>query len=442
MEKTTPYYPAKGLELKTKENSRSVVDVRGYTVESFLEAYRKEGSVFRTEVNGIEEIVFGGLDANEKAWRSPDSWSYNEAVAVFREELSDLHVTQLDRADHRRKRRLLNKAFRPSSVMESMGAIAEQINLGLQGLVGQEVELHEALMRVYTKAQSVSSIKEAIPDEMVAKMVDFEEGFLGALFMKDEERSMIYTRASYTDLKSDVLGFLHSIVKRRLDGATADDLLDKIIHQKTSSSIEPLSEKELIYDAYLLLIAGTGNTSKTIAYCLNALAEDPEWTERLREEIGDFDIASMAAGMTDFPLLKATVMEAERLFPAAPVLPRMPQDDMDFLGHPLAKGTHCLHLVALMHFDETIYEDPFDFKPQRWLDNEYPKQAHGTFGGGSHVCLGINVARLQMPITLAYLLSGYDFKITQGPRVEHYAYPDEIDSKTMRMNIELTPRKK
>ena len=435
-----PAYPPELLEKKGARNSQAMIDFRGYTVESFLRAYRDCGPIFKTKVNGLDEVVFGGLQANEEAWRRPDEWSYSEAVRVFREELSSLHLTQLDREPHRRKRRLLNKAFKTSSIMASLPQIAEQIRLGLKRINGVEVELHEVLMEVYTKAQSVSSIKETLSDHMVRKMVDFEEGFIGALFLNDQERALVYSRSKYTNLKSEVLSYLHGIVRKRLNGEIADDLLDAIIHQKTSSSIEPLSEEELIYDAYLLLVAGTGNTSKTLCYCLYELAKNPEWTAKLIEELGQFDASSMARGMSNFPLLKATLMEAERLFPAAPVLPRVPFGDLEFLGHELTPKMHCLHLVSLMHFDDSVYEDPFLFKPQRWIDNEYPKLAHGTFGGGSHVCLGMNVARIQLPITLGYLLSNYNFSITKEPRKEHYAFHNEVDSMTVRMNIVLSSK--
>ncbi|MEC9227409.1 MAG: cytochrome P450 [Verrucomicrobiota bacterium] len=432
-----PYYAPNLLEKRTESNSQVAIDFRGYTIESFLNAYRECGPVYRTHINGLEEIIVGGLEANDEAWRCPDQWSYSEAVKVFREELSDLHLTQLDREPHRRKRRLLNKAFKTSSIMDNLPQIAEEIQRGLEALAGEEVELHEALMEIFTRSQSVSSIKEKIPEEMVKKMVAFEEGFLGALFLKDTERARIYSRAGYKEIKKEVLTYLHEIILKRLEGNRAEDLLDTILHQRTSNTIEPLSEKELIYDAYLLLIAGTGNTSKTLCYCLNELASNPEWTTQLVEEIGDFKVDSMARGMADFPLLKATIMEAERLFPAAPVLPRVPAEDMDFIGHHLNKGTHCLHMLTLMHFDESIYEDPFQFKPQRWLDHSYPKQAHGTFGGGSHICLGMNVARIQMPITLGFLLSNYNFTVTKTPKKENYKFPNEVDSSTVRMNVRL-----
>ena len=435
-----PYHQPVLLAKKTDSNSRVAIDFRGYTVESFLNAHHTCGSVYRTEINGLEEIIIGGVEVNEEAWRRPDDWSYSEAVKVFREELSDLHLTQLDRELHRRKRRLLNKAFKTSSVMDSLPQIALEIQRGIEAIADVEVEMHEALMEIFIRAQSVCSVKEIIPDGMLKKMVAFEEGFLGALFLNDKDRASVYSRTGYKEMKNEVLSYLHDIIHKRMRGESADDLLDTIIHQRTSSAFKPLSEEELIYDAYLLLIAGTGNTSKTLCYCLNELANNPEWMSRLVEEIGDFKVDSLAQGMTNFPLLKATIMEAERLFPAAPVLPRVPAEDMDFLGHHLKKGSHCLHMLSLMHFDESIYEEPFQFKPQRWLEHNYPRQAHGTFGGGSHVCLGMNVARIQMPITLGFLLSKFDFTVIKPPRKENYKFPNEVDSSTVRMAVRLNSK--
>lgn len=440
-EQSPPVYPAERLERHSSGDSATPIHFRGYTAESLLRAYRTAGSVFRTEINGVSEIVLAGMEANEQAWRSPDNWSYHHAVAVFREELSKVHLTQLDGSAHRRKRRLLNKGFKNSSVLSGMATTAGVIADGLEAMVGKEVELHEELMKVFTRAQAASSVKIDLDDAAVERMVDFEEGFIGALFMTEAERELVYNRAAYVGKKEVVLNQLHTIVKERLDGQSKDDLLDAVIHQKTSESIDPLSEEELIYDAYLMLIAGTGNTSKLLSYLVNTLAENPGLIAELREEIGDFDASRMARGMQEFPLLKATLMETERLFPAAPVLPRVPARDIEFLGFPLAEGRHCLHMVALMHFDETVYEDPFTFKPRRWLENDYPKAAHGTFGGGSHVCLGMNVTRIQMPLTIAYLLSRYDFEVTQPPRMENYAYPGEVDSQTLRLNVQLSKRK-
>jgi cytochrome P450 len=437
MIETIPTNTAAQLVRHSRDHSQTPISFRGYTAESLLAAYREAGPVFRTEFNGETVLILAGIDANEAAWRNPDSWSYHHAVAVFREELSEKHLTQLDREPHRRKRRLLNKGFKNSAVMSGMGQMAAAIEEGLAELQGREVELHHELMKIFTRAQAASSVKESLSGEEIASMVDFEEGFIGALFMKDDERELVYNRASYLEVKTRVLDRLREIVRQRLSRDTIEDLLDEVIQQKTSSAVEPLTEEELVYDCYLMLIAGTGNTAKLTAYLLDALSRDPQWTEKLKTELGAFEASDLAQGMKNHPLLKATVMETERMFPAAPVLPRVPAEDIEFLGYAIPAGTRCLHMASLMHFDDSVYEDPFSFKPQRWLDHDYPRSAHGTFGGGSHTCIGLNVARLQIPLTIAMILSKYDFSITKPPAVEHYAYPGEIDSTTLRMNIIL-----
>ena len=51
-----PAYPPELLEKKGARNSQAMVDFRGYTVESFLRAYRDCGPIFKTKVNGLDEL--------------------------------------------------------------------------------------------------------------------------------------------------------------------------------------------------------------------------------------------------------------------------------------------------------------------------------------------------------------------------------------------------
>ena len=134
--------------------------------------------------------------------------------------------------------------------MAGMATTAKTIDEGLKAIEGKETELHHHLMNVLTKAQSRTSVTVDLTDAEIDQMVDFEEGFIGALFMKAHERELIYNRASYLDIKTNVLTRLHGIIKERLDRKEPKDLLDEIIQQK-ATRVEPLSEEELIYDCYL-----------------------------------------------------------------------------------------------------------------------------------------------------------------------------------------------
>ncbi len=131
-------------------------------------------------------------------------------------------------------------------------------------------------------------------------------------------------------------------------------------------------------------------------------------------ELQENPIIDSRDGMAPYPKLKNTIMEVERLQPVAYFHVRTTAEPVAFQGYRLPKGTEILHIQGLCHFLEEIYEEPFAFNPRRWDGREYPRKAHGSFGGGTHVCLGINLARIQTPLILAHLLGEnnleFDFK--------------------------------
>ena len=40
---------------------------------------------------------------------------------------------------------------------------------------------------------------------------------------------------------------------------------------------------------------------------------------------------------------------------------------------------------------------------------------HGTFGGGEHACVGLNLARVGSCLAVASIVSRYDMKFVSGP---------------------------
>ena len=60
-----------------------------------------------------------------------------------------------------------------------------------------------------------------------------------------------------------------------------------------------------------------------------------------------------------------------------------------------------------MHTNESIFPDPFVFKPERWLnDPKGPDDMHPlsnymvTFGRGSRACIGMQLAYMEMYIEI------------------------------------------
>jgi cytochrome P450 len=65
--------------------------------------------------------------------------------------------------------------------------------------------------------------------------------------------------------------------------------------------------------------------------------------------------------------------------------------------------------------DETIFESPEEFHPERWLA-ENPDLAriskfYMPFGRGSRMCVGLNLAQAELYIILATLFNKFDFDL-------------------------------
>ena len=396
-----PAYESLGLITKTD----------GLEQFDHLRAYRELGPIYQLQFRGERWVAIAGLEANEVAWRNPDAWNYEDALVPFREVMGPSHVTQLDREPHRRKRRNLKNGFAMSAIARQIPEIDRTVAEELGKHTDQPLNLHDFFMKTLTVANSRTVIQCELDAAAVDIFIKFEEEFIKGTSM-GEARHHHYQKPEFVKNREFVFGFLDALVTRRLAGERVGDNFQEMIDDRRERG-EPLDKSELIPEAYLLLMAGTGNTAKMLNCGLQKLTERPDWLLRLNEEIATYEPESLLRGMSSFPLLKATLMEMERLFPTAAVLSRVVYEPFVFADYELPKGTKVLHLQTIPHFLEEIYEDPYQFLPERWLDREYSRKAMGTFGGSTHICLGINLVRIHMPVVVANLLRNYVLQLPQ-----------------------------
>jgi cholest-4-en-3-one 26-monooxygenase len=82
-------------------------------------------------------------------------------------------------------------------------------------------------------------------------------------------------------------------------------------------------------------------------------------------------------------------------------------------GQEIAKGDKVVMWYISAHRDENVYEDPFKFDITRTANE------HVAFGGGgTHFCLGANLARAELRILFAEVLKRIpDMKMTGEPDI-------------------------
>ncbi|DAA16424.1 TPA: cytochrome P-450 steroid 21 hydroxylase-like [Bos taurus] len=107
------------------------------------------------------------------------------------------------------------------------------------------------------------------------------------------------------------------------------------------------------------------------------------------------------------PLLNATIAEVLRLRPVVPLaLPHRTTRPSSIFGYDIPEGMVVIPNLQGAHLDETVWEQPHEFRPDRFLEPGANPSAL-AFGCGARVCLGESLARLELFVVLLRLLQAF-----------------------------------
>jgi cytochrome P450 family 142 subfamily A polypeptide 1 len=163
---------------------------------------------------------------------------------------------------------------------------------------------------------------------------------------------------------------------------TADELPDIALGREASDAFTALHNDELIKLMVVLLVAGNETTRNGISGGMQLLIENPDEKQKL---------------IDDPSLLNAAVEEMLRVVTPIHSFGRTVTQDTELRGKQLERGQKILLAYPSANRDEDEFEDPDSFRIDR-------NPAHLSFGIGSHFCLGANLARMEMRLTLEQVL--------------------------------------
>jgi cytochrome P450 len=205
------------------------------------------------------------------------------------------------------------------------------------------------------------------------------------------------------------------------NGEQRDDVLAMLLAARHEDG-SPMSKQELRDELMTLLVAGHETTASELSWAFERLARTPRVVEELKSAVDSDDGDAY---------LTATAQETLRRRPVLPqAAPRLVKQPMEIGGFTYPEGVCLAANGYLIHHDPAIYPDPYEFRPERFLDEPPGTYTWIPFGGGRRRCLGASFAMLEMKIVLRAVFA----------RAEPVSAPSPMEG-ARRRSITLSPRR-
>lgn len=184
------------------------------------------------------------------------------------------------------------------------------------------------------------------------------------------------------------------------------------------------------------LFAAQQNSGINLAWVLVHLANHPGWAAKAREEINAVTkkyfsddctplmerlaMLPLEAWESEFPTLELCLRDSIRLHSLGACFRK------NISGKDLKLGTNetipdetfVSYHINNIHLDPTVYPDPMQWDPARYLpdraEDKKKSLAWVGWGAGRHPCLGIKFAKLEQNIVVAFFLAMFYFELSDS----------------------------
>lgn len=292
----------------------------------------------------------------------------------------------MDPPRHVRLRRLVNKGFTPRAVAAMEDHIREIVTEILDDIAARG------------RCDFVTDVAALLPLAVICGMMGVEKKDWGLMFELTNKVLGSGDPEYQTDVPPErrgtidasrttaIQGFMRMLqfwtgllAERRKE--RRDDLVSLLCDSEMDG--EALSDEDILWFAFLLIVAGNETTRNAISGGMLVLSQHPEEKARL---------------MADTSHMDSAVEEILRWTSPVAHMARVATADTELRGQPIKKGERVVMWYPSVNRDEDIFPEPDRFNITR-TPNE-----HLAFGIGEHFCLGAGFARLELKVIFQELL--------------------------------------
>ncbi|XP_062008754.1 trimethyltridecatetraene synthase-like [Rosa rugosa] len=217
------------------------------------------------------------------------------------------------------------------------------------------------------------------------------------------------------------------IENKKAKDFVATDMVDVLLQLADDPNLEVKLERHGVKAFTQDLIAGgTESSAVTVEWAISELLKKPEIFKKATEEL-DRVIGRERwveeKDIVDLPFIDAIAKETMRLHPVAPMLvPRLAREDCQVAGYDIPKGTRILVSVWTIGRDPTLWDNPDEFCPERFIGRDIDVKGQDfellPFGSGRRMCPGYSLGIKVIHSSLANLLHGFTWRLPDGMKKE------------------------
>lgn len=224
-----------------------------------------------------------------------------------------------------------------------------------------------------------------------------------------------------------------------IDGSGRRDIvslfLDDVSYndKREQDPFDPVFLRDIVVS---FLIAGRDTTAQALSWFLYELSENPQVEHRIRDELWRclphlFSKDAPAPSMEEVQqllYLEACVKETLRLHPSVPFnFKHANRDTVLVDGTFIPKDSAVtISSYCLGRATHVWGPDAESFRPERWIDPTNPSKLitvsafqFNSFHAGPRMCLGMNLAMMEMKIFVASVLSKFHMDVVPGQKITY-----------------------
>lgn len=332
-----------------------------------------------------------------------------------------------------RQRKLLAQGFKPSHLTKLLPMqqdVLQELMNGFDHDAQQgPVDVHQQMVRFTLRLVGRSLFGQSMRDEeleQIGETISAIQAFILRQIVQPWKIpwfrfSGLTEKHQQLRRDGDAIALRH-IRARLKQGLGDNDFLRILLETPYHDTGQAMGEPLVLIESLQLLVAGNETSSNALTWIFYLLARHPKHILEIRDEVAAV-IGENAIDYRNLHQLEGTVRvidEALRLYPPFWMIDRIALKDDEIGGVHIPAGAMVIPYIYGTHRNPAHWQDVETFDPRRF-ERERRKERHPfayiPFGSGPRMCIGSNMAVMQMLMIVVAFVKKYDFALTNDSPV-------------------------